>query len=138
MKYLEVKFGMARGEEMKAVCIFDNGLKFFLTEGRLYDVRESKFNINQYLLVDDTGRTNAHNKRCFQLIQDEEASLFELYFIQGESEFIYGKGSKEYIIELLQDYIVTHEMYNLTEIGFKIVKNVNFNNSVYECLEVKK
>lgn len=106
---------------MKAVCLYNDDLDFFLTTGKVYDVEESKFNHNHYLVVDNTGRTNAYDRLWFWLIKGER-TLFELYFVKDDSEFIYGKGSKEYVVELMNDWIATHEMYGYDEVHFKVVK----------------
>lgn len=46
--------------------------------------------------------------------------LYDLYFIVSGIEEFYGHGDMKYMMELLQDYLEIHKMYNKSEIVFKI------------------
>lgn len=49
--------------------------------------------------------------------------IFELYFIKDGKETVYGRGSKEYVIELLSDWVVACDMYGHDSTSF-IIKRV--------------
>lgn len=50
--------------------------------------------------------------------------IYSLYFVEdGIGEF-YGCGDMNYIMELLNDYLAIHKMYNKSEIEFKIKEQV--------------
>lgn len=105
---------------MRGRCKHNNGCSFFLTKGRIYDIRESKLDDRFYLVEDDTGRTNAYDKSRFEVVEEKSVEIFELYFTKDGKETLYGRGSKEYVIELLNDWVVGCDMYGHDSTSFKI------------------
>lgn len=59
-------------------------------------------------------------KEWFIVSIEIEHELFELYFIKDGSEFMYGKGSKEHIAELLNDWIGVHGIYEQDSVTFRV------------------
>ena len=51
---------------------------------------------------------------------DIEHETFELYFVKGDSEFLYGKGDREYIAELLNDWVGVHGMHEQDSVTFRV------------------
>lgn len=109
---------------MKGKCKYNNGCSFFLTKGRIYDIRESKLDDRFYLVEDDTGRTNAYDKSRFEVVEEKSVEIFELHFIKDGKETLYGRGSKEYVIELLNDWVVGCGMYGHDSTSFTIKRVV--------------
>lgn len=55
---------------------------------------------------------------------DIEHELFELYFVKDETEFLYGKGTKEHIGELLNDWVGIHGIYEQESVNFRVERKV--------------
>jgi hypothetical protein len=50
--------------------------------------------------------------------------MLYLYFIKDDKQVLYGSGNKNYIRELINDYVYIHEMYEKDEVTFKISKKL--------------
>jgi hypothetical protein len=50
--------------------------------------------------------------------------MYYLYFIKDGKSVLYGSGSKDYMRELINDYVWLHDMYGKNEVSFKITKKL--------------
>lgn len=46
--------------------------------------------------------------------------MYYLYFIENNKENLYGSGDMSYIMELIDDYLQVHKMYNREQVKFKV------------------
>lgn len=103
---------------MKARCIVSGGSPY-LTEGKVYEVQVCDFDNSFYKVKNEFGDISMHLTMFFRHLGDEK-EIFELYFIKDGKETLYGRGSKEYVIELLNDWVVGCDMYGHDSTTFKI------------------
>ena len=109
---------MTRGGSMKARCVVNGGSPY-LTEGKVYEVQVCDFDNSFYKVKNEFGDVSMHPTMFFQHLGDEK-EIFELYFIKNGEETLCDRGSKEYVIELLNDWVVGCDMYRHDSATFRI------------------
>lgn len=50
--------------------------------------------------------------------------MYYLYFIKDGEPRLYGSGNKNYMRELINDYVILHEMYDNDEVTFRITRTL--------------
>lgn len=70
----------------------------------------------------DVGCTNP--LKCEDFVLDKEDSstskIFGLYFVENGEERLYGKGPASYMTELMNDWIVSCDIYGNDEVTFRV------------------
>lgn len=103
---------------MKVKCV-ESGGSPYLIKGKVYEVQVCDFDNSFYKVKNEFGDTLMHPTIFFRHLDDEK-EIFELHFVKDGIESIYGIGSKEYVMELLNDWVVGCDMYGHDSASFRI------------------